>query len=470
MVSTRLFISFLFASTLFIQCAGIATKETKAETEKKDLVKQDLFRSGHARRVAVFRIQHDNREDLLAYLPAILRAEDTESETKAFIVQVYFSYGKRLDTLLPDWQDDLLYVVGHNTDPSTLHLILEYALQTKDKRFFYPITELIRHRNMDTRTLAYRYLASLKDDRAIPYILELTNTNSDIDKYYYLEAMRYVKDERTAYKVTSLLQHHSHAIRSAAIQAIASFHLEDAYRHVVKIATADRNYEVRKYAIRAIAKLNLKRRSYILKKTILNKHPEVREESTKAIISFRKASFARYISQALAKETESDLKMLMVEAMLKLGKHGGSKGLIKTLGGEKSIEVRARAAFAIGRLRAKRAIPQLISSLKNDRMEEVKISVADSLGFLKEKSAVPSILDSLNNEHETLNLKLQLVSTLDQIDEPKVMPIIFDLIEVEQIKSLRKSMKQLLRSMLYRYYKPNYSLAIKAEQVSVVSP
>ena len=91
------------------------------------------------------------------------------------------------------------------------------------------------------------------------------------------------------------------------------------------------------------------------------------------------------------------------------------------------------------------------------------------MGFLKEKSAVPSILDSLNNEHETLNLKLQLVSTLDQIDEPKVMPIIFDLIEVEEIKTLRKSMKHLLRSMLYRYYKPNYSLAIRAEQVSIVS-
>lgn len=467
-------LTYFFSITIlffFSQCSTVKHRHTgkePAQQQEKDIVKELLFEGGEKRRLAIYMIPQEDRQDLIGYLPAMLRGEDVEEETKAFIVQLYFQYGDRMDTILSDWKQQLVWVLENSTDPSTLSLVIKYATQTRDRRFFYPITELIRHRNRDIRALSYQYLAQAKDDRAIPYILELTNTASALDKYYYLEAIEYMKDERTTIQIVSLLQHPSHAIRSAALRAIAAFHLEDAYHHILTMARKDRNYEVRKYAVQAVASLNLKRRSYILKDTIKDIHPEVRQQSTKAILSFNQSYYSRYVSQALQREPLSDLRMLMIDTMVHLGHDGGAAGLIQTLKNEKTVEVRARAAFAIGALKSKKAVPQLISSLRNDQIEDVKISVAVALGKMKEKSAVPTVLDALNNEHETFDLKMQLVTTLDQIDEPKVMPILFDLIEVERVAALKKSMKHLLRSMLYRYYKPNYKIAVREQQVSVL--
>lgn len=428
------------------------------DNSNKDQLKEDLLAGGDKQTKAIQSIQTQKREDLIPLLPVILRSGDVSEDTVNAILSLYLSYDKKIELYQPNWQNDLEWILEHSRYDSNIIRVIKYAEIEKDRRFFFHVSERVTHRSSEVRAAVYSYLAHIKDDRCIPYLLELAYSKKPIFRYYYLEALRYMDpdDERFATNLGILLEDESHAIRSAAILAMERYKGKDRSGQLVLMATNDVNYEVRKYAVISIKNQNLKTRSYILKNTIQDKHPEVRDVTIDAINFFNIKHFAKNISDAMEVENKSYIRLKMINSLLYLGNHGGGKGLSVALRKDHSVEVRSKAAYAAGVLGAKNIIPDLTAALRQDKSEPVKIEVAKTLGVLKEKSTIPAVLDSLSDSKESVKLKLELVSTLDSINEPAVMPIIFDLIEAEPIDNLKVSLKSLLRRMLYRYYKPKF--------------
>ena len=88
--------------------------------------------------------------------------------------------------------------------------------------------------------------------------------------------------------------------------------------------------------------------------------------------------------------------------------------------------------------------------------------------MLKEKSAVPVMLSKLQT-NEANELRSEFLTALNQIDDPKVMPVIFDLIDLENTETIKTGMKHLLRTMLYRYHGggKDYRTIALSEKVSM---
>ena len=117
-------------------------------------------------------------------------------------------------------------------------------------------------------------------------------------------------------------------------------------------------------------------------------------------------------------------------------------GLSVALRKDEDSQVRSKAAFAIGKLKATPVVRDLVSSLQVETVVNVKIEVTRSLGSLKEKSAVPVMLTKLQT-NEANELRSEFLTALNQIDDPKVMPVIFDLIDLENTEMIKTGMKQL---------------------------
>jgi HEAT repeat protein len=439
---------YLFAIALLI---GMSFSIGAAEPLTKEQYKSKLLGSGTSQKEAISKLRDNKMHDLLPVVSEILKNEKNDDETIANIIDLYESYGEELEKYHPDFFTDYEWVLSHSQNDALIQQIVKLLYLKKDKRFMYGIIELITHRSSEVREEAFRYLDSFRDDRILPYILELGNSESPINRYYYLEALKYINDERATVHVSKLLQDPSPAIRSEAIEVVGRMNLKDRETVVLNMARKDSNYEVRKYGIVYAKNKQLKFRTEIFQSGIFDPHPEVREVSTEAISQFKQSSYSPMVSKALEKEDLPYLRLRMIDALLSMNSHGGGMGLIAALRLDPTEEVRKRAAFATGKLGAKMAIPSLIESLNKDTSVPVKVEVVRTLGVMKEKSAVPALLNKLKNSSEDSGLRKETLSSLEQIDDPKVMPIIFDLIE-EESTEFQKNMKEVLRSMLYRYH------------------
>lgn len=433
--------------------------------EVKDEFKEKLMGGGKKQKEAVLNLKTESRQDLLPLVSEILKETDYSEDLQGIILDTYISYGEDLPKFHSNYVEDLEWVLTTSKNEPNLVKVIKFANTLKEKRLIYPIIDLITYRDAEVRGQAFLALETFKDDRAIPYILELGNSEKPIYRYYYLEALNYMRDDRLSLHIPRLLNDPSPAIRSESIVAIEKLGLADKMNQVLAMATNDSNYEVRKFAVVSLKNQYSKFHTTVFQKTIFDPHKEVRDVTVDAINKIKDASYAKFVSTAMEKENLSFLRFKMIDTLLLLNNHGGGTGLSVALRNDSDSEVRSKAAYAVGQLKAKNVVPDLITSLELEKVVAVKIESTRALSVLKEKSAVPVILSRLQDEAEATNLRSEFLTALNNIDDPQVMPVIFDLIEVERKDPIRIEMKSLLRTMLYRYHK---GYRIGTDKVSVL--
>lgn len=451
---------------LFLFC-GIFSVSTAAS--EKDELKEFLLDSEKKAKLAITSIKSSNREDLLPIVSNVLRSTSSEGELQGLILDLYFSYGPEIEKYNPKVIEDLEWVFDNSKNEDNIIKVLHYAATYKEKRLMYSILNFITYRDATVREYTFKAINNFRDDRALPFILELGSSDQPIHRYYYLESLNFIQDERASMHVTKLLTDPSPAIRSECIVVIEKLGLREKLNSVLTMATNDGNYEVRKSAVVSLKNQRTKFPTTVYQKTIFDSNEEVRDVTVDAINTIKDSSYARFISSAMEKETLSPLRLKMVDSLLNLNNHGGGAGLSVALRKDQDSRVRSKAAYAIGKLKATPAIKDLVSSLQNEQVVNVKIEVTRSLGMLKEKSAVPVILNKLQTD-EANELRSEFLTALNQIDDPKVMPVIFDLIDLEGAESIKMGMKHLLRTMLYRYHGggKDYKTIAISEKVSMV--
>ncbi|HMV45440.1 MAG TPA: HEAT repeat domain-containing protein [Leptospiraceae bacterium] len=437
-------------------------------TSEKDELKENLLGSEKKQKQALLTIKNANREDLFPIVSDVLRKTSSEGEIQGLILDLYFSYGPEIEKYNPKIIEDLEWVFENTKNETNLIKVLHYAATYKEKRLMYHILDFIRYRDATVREFTFKAIDSFKDDRALPFILELGSSDQPILRYYYLESLNYINDERASMHVAKLLTDPSPAIRSESIVVIEKLGLKEKLNSVLAMATNDSNYEVRKTAVVSLKNQRSKFPTTVYQKTIFDSNREVRDVTVDAITTIKDPSYAKFISAAMEKENLSPLRLKMVDSLLVLNNHGGGFGLSAALKNDKDSEVRAKAALAIGKLKATPVVRDLVSSLDQEKVVNVKIEITRSLGSLKEKSAVPVILKKLQT-NEANELRSEFLTALNQIDDPKVMPVIFDLIDLENTEIIKTGMKSLLRTMLYRYHGggKEYRTLILSDKISM---
>ena len=112
-----------------------------------------------------------------------------------------------------------------------------------------------------------------------------------------------------------------------------------------------------------------------------------------------------------------DVRRAAAEALVKIGTPAVSP-LIQALG-DRSENVRAAAAWALGDLGDPQAIPALIQAL-GDQSENVRWAAAWALGDLGDPQAVPPLIKALRDRSE--NVRCAAAWALGAIGDPQAIP------------------------------------------------
>ena len=98
--------------------------------------------------------------------------------------------------------------------------------------------------------------------------------------------------------------------------------------------------------------------------------------------------------------------------------------------------VRTRAAWALGGIGDKRAVPHLIKALK-DRDAKVRREAACALGLISDKRAVPALITALKDDND-LWVRWQATAALGLIGDKRAVPYLIEVLKEDRDTEVRR--------------------------------
>jgi HEAT repeat protein len=396
-------------------------------------------------------IKESNANHFIPSISKLLKKENLDREIIIEIINLYESYGDDLVLHYPNAFEDYEGLLLNLKDEKLIFELINVLYQKKDKRFIYSILSLITNRSSSIREISYKYLKIFKDDRILPYILELGNSDNPLYRYYYLESLEFINDERANLHVAKLINDESAAIRYEAIKLMDQLQIKEKENNILLLAKNDPNYEVRKVSIVYAKNRKLKNRINIFIDGLEDSNLEVREASLDSIHSFKEPSFAKYVSNFLEVEKNPILKLKAIDALISMKNDGGGNGLAAILLHDKNSDVRMMSALAIGNISTQKKLTNTLNeSLNFENDINVKTEIIKSISKKKEKSSIPSLINKIKDPRETVQIKIVSLKALEEINDPNVLPELFDLIETQ--KDISQELRSFVRNMLIKFH------------------
>ncbi len=396
-------------------------------------------------------IKEANANHFIPSISKLLKKDNLDREIIIEIINLYESYGDELVSYYPNAIEDYEWLLVNLKDEKLIYELITILYQKKDKRFIYSILSLITNRSSSIREISYKYLKIFKDDRILPYILELGNSDNPLYRYYYLESLEYINDERANLHVAKLINDESAAIRYEAIKLMDQLQIKEKENNILLLAKNDPNYEVRKISIVYAKNRKLKNRINIFIDGLEDSNYEVREASLESIHSFKEQSFAKYVSNFLEVEKNPILKLKAIDALITMKNDGGGNGLAAILLHDKNSDVRMMSALAIGNISTQKKLTYTLNeSLNHENDINVKTEIIKSISKKREKSSIPSLINKIKDPRETVQIKVVSLKALEEINDPNVLPEIFDLIESQ--KDISQELRSFVRNMLIKFH------------------
>ncbi|TGK22423.1 HEAT repeat domain-containing protein [Leptospira fluminis] len=415
--------------------------------EAKDPFREEVLSGGRKQARAIREIRSRSRSDLVKELPKILSDPDTREDT-LFAILDLFSETEDLDSLAPNWSSECESLFKITKKIEIRKRVLDLAEKKKEKRLIYVVIEGLTHTDFELRQIAYRNVQLMKDDRAMPYVLDLANSPNPIFREYFLESSVWIKDERVQNLIQKFASDESPALRSKFFIILQKNNIFDSRGLIPKMAATDEDEDVRYHALEILK--DRKSRQYIslFYKGITEQNPDLRAVCVEALFPFGDKQGAKSVSEQLARESINSLKIRMMDLLLDLGNHGGGQGLLTVLENDKDPALRSRAAEAVGKLAYNPGATDLKRILDKEKNQDVKLSILRALGDLKEKTSVPALITFASNRREKLSLRMQAVDTIRVIGDPDCLPALFDAYVFEKTPEVKSELERATREIL----------------------
>ncbi|MDV6236756.1 HEAT repeat domain-containing protein [Leptospira ellisii] len=423
-----------------------------AETPKDEL-KERLLGSGKNQIAAIGELRSRGRLDLVRELLPIFQNDSADEKVQSAILRL-FSELEDLDSSAPNWVGVLDSVFQKTTNVALKKEILLLAERKKEKRLIYSVIAALGDPETELRSLSYRLMQLLKDDRALPILLDMSLSKDPVQRLYFLESSLIIKDERIQNQIHKLANDESSGVRKKYLIAINRLGMTEKFPQFQKSASGDPDDDVRLVALEILK--NKRNRQYLslFYKGLADPNPDIRRVSLEALLTFQDKQGAKAVSDQLAKEEVLFLKARMIDLLLDLGNNGGGQGILAVLTNGEEAELRTKAAFAVGKLGANTSALELTKILSEEKENMVKWQLIHSLGELKDKNAVPALLVLARNQREKLNLRVEAIATIRMINDPDSLPSLFEAYVSENEKTLRAELENTMREILNLKFPP----------------
>ncbi|RME89518.1 MAG: HEAT repeat domain-containing protein [Candidatus Hydrogenedentota bacterium] len=322
-------------------------------------------------------------------------------------------------------------------------------LRKKDLLTF--LLPYIAHPLSEIRKEAYKAMATMKDDRIIPWIVTLFESQNPLERTYALDALYYISDDRTLALLLKALKDPNKSVRYYAIKTLEKMKRTEALPYYYAILSSDADAEVKVKAIEAIARLKPRNGMYPILRTLSDKSPYVRRAAILALREYKNSNTAYPVSQHLAQETSTELQLLQIRFLLDLHQSGGMAGLNKMMLSANTEKNRLWAIYATGEIQDARGVNTLLKLL-SDKSDKIRAEAAIALGKFRLDRTAPFLFKLLANKSEVYSVRSAALEALVKVNSDKVIGSLFLLSEKENNRFLRFQIKQALRQMLLKRY------------------
>lgn len=402
---------------------------------------------------AISEIRSKNRLDLVKELPSIFQNESVEEKVQIAILKLFAELDE-LDILAPNWVGVLDSVFQNTTNVTLRKEILLLTEKKKEKRLIYSVIAAFTDPETSIRALAYRLMYLLKDDRALPVLLDMSLSKDPLQRMYFLESSLIIKDERIQNQIHKLANDESSGVRKKYLIVINRLGITEKFSQFQKSATGDPDDDVKIVALEILKNKKNRQNISLFYKGLTDPNPDIRRISLEALLLFQDKQGAKVISDQLAKEKNLFLKARMIDLLLDLGNHGGGQGILAVLTDGEEAELRTKAAYAVGKLGVNINSVELTKILSEEKEDAVKWQLIRSLGELKDKNAVSGLLMFARNPREKLNLRIEAVIAIRIINDPDSLSSIFEAYVSEREKTLRMELENTVREILNLKFPP----------------
>ncbi len=386
-------------------------------------------------------------------LPSIFQNESVEEKVQIAILKLFAELDE-LDILAPNWVGVLDSVFQNTTNVTLRKEILLLTEKKKEKRLIYSVIAAFNDPETSIRALAYRLMYLLKDDRALPVLLDMSLSKDPLQRMYFLESSLIIKDERIQNQIHKLANDESSGVRKKYLIVINRLGITEKFSQFQKSATGDPDDDVKIVALEILKNKKNRQNISLFYKGLTDPNPDIRRISLEALLLFQDKQGAKVISDQLAKEKNLFLKARMIDLLLDLGNHGGGQGILAVLTDGEEAELRTKAAYAVGKLGVNINSVELTKILSEEKEDAVKWQLIRSLGELKDKNAVSGLLMFARNPREKLNLRIEAVIAIRIINDPDSLSSIFEAYVSEREKTLRMELENTVREILNLKFPP----------------
>ena len=293
--------------------------------------------------------------------------------------------------------------LGELGDKVGLELLLK---SLKEVKYWVPSAPAEALVKLDDKNAVAPLIAILKDDKQHPRVR--ANAAYVLD---HLDSKQVISPLRAA-----LMNDPSERVRSAAAETLGHLGSKEAISPLGAALKEDPSERVRLYAAQSLGELGDKVGLELLLKSLKEIKNSIPSSPAKALVKLDDKNAVAPLIAIL--EDDKQHPCVRANAAYVLG-HLGSKEAIpllrNVLKDNPSERVRCAAAAALGQLGTTEVIPLLRSVLKDDPSEDVRRAVAQALGQLGSKEAISplgaALMDSHREVHSTAAAALEKLGT-----------------------------------------------------------
>jgi HEAT repeat protein len=327
--------------------------------------------------------------------------------------------------------------------------ILPHLAASRDRRAVVPIAKLLRSPHSTLRLEAAQSLSDNRDDRIYPIVIGMIDDPNPVYRIYAAEALSWLYDQRFYQVMTRLLKDENKSVRIYAIRAVARNNLDNLLYMVRGAASGDDNDEVRAEALKALGEMRDGRGVYIMNRALSSGSEEVRKQAVLAIQKLGSSSSVYAVSSALDRESDPEIKDLMVETIIQLGKVGDMDGLEKIARHDPTVTRRIRAVHALGVVSDSRST-SILKDLLRDKNYRIRAEACNSLGMYQTGDTIHTLLGVIERDNKRYVKSAALYALKRMRSRSTIIPLL-DLYYREKDPVFRFQMHRVVRYLVGIY-------------------